>query len=111
MNSVWSEVDGHVLEGGDQGRGLFEGCYFENVAEIASGDHENQLLSINEANGALCEASLGRACLPNGYSNSGTFDIEDSGFLGDFVGLTVPPVESWESVKDQVIANAGIGKI
>lgn len=111
VNSVWSDVDGHVLEGGDNGRGLFEGCFFEDAAVIAGDDLENQIFSASDANRGLCEAHLGRTCLPNGYENSGPFTKEDSGFLGDFAGLSIAPAGSASEARESVPANAGIGHI
>ncbi|BCS19434.1 polysaccharide lyase family 1 protein [Aspergillus puulaauensis] len=111
VNSVWSDIPGHAIEGGDQGRGLFEGCYFEDVSEIAPAEPENQLFSASDENAASCESALGRACEPNGYSGSGAFDSSNSDFFGDFADLTIAPAGSATDALAYVPENCGIGRI
>lgn len=111
MNSVWSDIPGHAIEGGDQGRGLFEGCYFTDVSEIAPAEPENQLFSASDENAASCESALGRACEPNGYSGSGAFDSSNADFFGDFADLTIAPAGSATDALAYVPENCGIGRI
>ncbi|KAM0333023.1 hypothetical protein ACHAQA_001680 [Verticillium albo-atrum] len=111
VNSVWSDNPGHALEGGANGRGLFEGCYFNSIKTVTGTNPENKLFSASAANRAQCQASLGRTCLPNGYRNSGTFPQSDASFLGDFKGRHIAPAGSADEAFLNVPNKAGNGKL
>lgn len=109
VNSVWSDVVGHALEG--EGPALFEGCYFEDVEEVVGDGTQNLVFSASPSNRAQCEEFIGRTCLPNGYSNSGPFEREDASFLGQFDGKNIAPAGSVEEALANVPGNAGFGRI
>ncbi|PYH67636.1 polysaccharide lyase family 1 protein [Aspergillus vadensis CBS 113365] len=111
VNSVWSSIPGHAIEGNEKGRGIFEGCFFEDVVEVAPAKPENQLFSASEANAASCKSALGRACQPNGYSKSGAFSSSETGFFSDFSGLTIAAAGSATDARGYVPKNCGIGRI
>ncbi|KAK6220283.1 pectin lyase C [Colletotrichum tabaci] len=111
VNSVWSDNNGHALEGGSNARGLFEGCYFDKIKEVAGTNLQNKLFSASPSNRAQCQAALGRTCLPNGYRSSGTFPHSDASLLADFKGRRIAPAGSADEAFLNVPKNAGNGKL
>ncbi|KAI1631523.1 pectin lyase fold/virulence factor [Biscogniauxia mediterranea] len=120
VNSVWDSVSGHALEGdSSSARGLFEGCAFAGVAQVAVADFAGQLFAGPDAAAReLCAAdgALGRACAANAYdedSDAGNFEgAADDGFLGDFAGYDVPAAAmSAEEARSSVPGSAGIGHL
>lgn len=89
VNNIWEDNTGHLLEGTDTGRGLYEGNYFVDTPLIADSGFVGSLFSASDANAADCQAALGRDCVANAYSNTGTFDENDTDFLTDLSDLTV----------------------
>lgn len=102
-------MKGHVLEG--EGPALFEGCYFENVQEIAGSGTKKLVFSASSSNRARCQQYIGRTCLPNGYSNTGAFSRADTSFLNKFSGKRIAPAGSADEARANVPKNAGFGKI
>lgn len=107
VNSVWADNSGHALEGTDNGMGLFEGCVFDNVPNIADDGFVGQLFTSDAANVDQCTEYLGRACETNILVNSGPFSWSDTGFFVDFSGLSIAPVAPAASIQDSVPAAAG----
>lgn len=94
VNSVWQSNSGHAIEGTDSGMGLFEGCYFDDVATVVVDDFVGSLFAATADNAADCAASsaFGRACVANTLVDSGAFEYADTAFLDQFDGLTVVDV-------------------
>lgn len=112
VNSVWSDIDGHAIEGDKNGQGLFEGCAFEDVDTVVVDDFKGSLFSSPDSTtNAECESALGRSCVENSFSNSGAFDKSDTGFFSNFTGLSIASATAASSALKSVPTNAGFGKL
>ncbi|OJZ91488.1 polysaccharide lyase family 1 protein [Aspergillus luchuensis CBS 106.47] len=107
VNNVWADNSGHAIEGTDNGMGLFEGNWFNNVPTIVQSGFVGQLFSSESADLSQCETYLGRDCVTNAYISSGSFDYDDDGFFVDFENLTIASAASASSVESSVPSNAG----
>ncbi|KAK6500106.1 hypothetical protein TWF481_010464 [Arthrobotrys musiformis] len=108
INSVWASNSGHALEGTTStGRGLFEGCVFNNVPTIISGTYPGQLFTSEAAYVSQCTAYLGRACQTNLYSGSGSFIGRSTSFMSAFQGSSIPVAASASSISSSVVSGAG----
>lgn len=95
-----------MLEGTDTGKGLFEGCVFKGIPNIADSGFVGQLFSSDEASVGQCSTALGRDCQTNIYTDSGPFSYADDLFAA-FSGLTVAEADSAASIQDTVPTSAG----
>ncbi|KFY58258.1 hypothetical protein V497_04916 [Pseudogymnoascus sp. VKM F-4516 (FW-969)] len=106
VNSIWEDNSGHMLEGTDTGKGLFEGCVFTGIPNIADDGFVGQLFSSDEASVGQCSAALGRDCQTNVYTDSGPFSYSDDLFAA-FDGLTVVDADPAADIQDVVTKSAG----
>ncbi|KAJ4386018.1 hypothetical protein N0V93_008909 [Gnomoniopsis smithogilvyi] len=107
VNNIWEDNSGHLLEGTDNGRGLYEGNYFINTPLIADSGFVGSLFSSSAADVASCSSALGRDCVQNAYNNTGSFDFADTDFLSDFSAFTVVTPDSADSVVSSLLSGAG----
>ncbi|RDW80265.1 pectin lyase E [Coleophoma cylindrospora] len=107
VNSVWADNSGHAIEGTSNGGGLFEGCYFNNVPTIVESGFVGSLFSSESADLSQCATYLGRNCVANAYTSSGTFNYDDTSFLIDIEGKNIPAAASASSIETSVPASAG----
>ena len=108
VNNVWSSNSGHLLEGTSNGMGLYEGNYFDSDPTIVSSDFVGQLFSSESADLSQCASYLGRDCVANSISNSGTFNYDDTGFFDLFQGKTnIVAADSASSIQSSVVSSAG----
>ncbi|OLN81052.1 putative pectin lyase C [Colletotrichum chlorophyti] len=113
VNNVWSDINGHALEGGEPtARGIFEGNVFINVKSLVS-DYKGRLFtSPDTATNAKCTTALGRACEVNVLEKTtGNFKYTDTSFFGDFKGLGIASAVAASKIKTTVPNNAGAGKL
>lgn len=87
--------------------GLFEGNVFNNVPTIVQSGFVGQLFSSESANLSQCETSLGRDCVTNAYTSSGSFSYDDDGFFVDFENLPIVSAASASSIASTVPSDAG----
>ncbi|OJJ76723.1 hypothetical protein ASPBRDRAFT_117133 [Aspergillus brasiliensis CBS 101740] len=107
VNNVWEDNSGHAIEGTDNGMGLYEGNVFNNVPTIVASGFVGQLFSSESADLSQCETYLGRECVTNAYTSSGSFDYDDDGFFVDFEDLTIVSAASASSMESSVPSDAG----
>lgn len=105
MNNYWADNSGHAFEGEDA-YVLVEGSTFDNVAN-PSQDFTASLYAPTSSDEA-CQASLGRACVANTFTSSGSLEGTATSVLDQFSGLTVAEADADAS---SVPSNAGVGKI
>ncbi|GJC78672.1 putative pectin lyase C [Colletotrichum liriopes] len=113
VNNVWSDVNGHAIEGGEAtARGIFEGNVFLNVKQLVS-DYKGKLFTSPDATtNAQCKSALGRACVVNVLEGTtDQFKYTDTSFFGDFKGLTIASAAAASEIKTSVPAGAGAGKL
>lgn len=112
VNNYFHDSTGHDFEIGAGGYVLAEGNVFQNIAVPAEDPIEGSLFSVvSTSAGSSCTASLGRACLINGFGSSGTLSGTDTGFLANFAGKNIASAAAYTTVASSVTANAGYGKI
>lgn len=109
VNNVWSSNSGHLLEGTDDGMGLYEGNYFLNTPTIVASGFVGQLFSSDPANLAQCQTYLGRSCVANLIgTGSGSFSGYDQyGWFVDLSGRPIVAAAAASSVATSVINGAG----
>ncbi|GKT51491.1 putative pectin lyase F-1 [Colletotrichum spaethianum] len=113
VNNVWSDINGHAIEGGEAtARGIFEGNAFINVKQMVS-DYQGKLFSSPDATtNAQCKSALGRACEVNVFEKTtDAFKYTDTSFFGDFKGLSIASAAAASKIKTSVPASAGAGKL
>ncbi|EME45005.1 polysaccharide lyase family 1 protein [Dothistroma septosporum NZE10] len=103
VNNYWADNTGHAFEGED-GYVLVEGSTFDNVAAPEQG-YTGSMFAPTTAP-SECSSSLGRACVADVFTSSGTLDGSDTSFLSKFDGLTIASAASDAS---DVPTNAGFG--
>ena len=117
VNNVWTDVKGHLLEGGDaSARGLFEGNVFNNVQNVVA-DYAGKLFgSPDEKTNELCRKALGRACEGNlfqGTTSTGSSLTErkDTEFFSEFEGKSVASAKKASEIAERVPSAAGSGRL
>ncbi|TQN72297.1 putative pectin lyase C, partial [Colletotrichum shisoi] len=101
VNNVWSDTNGHVIEGGEAtARGIFEGNAFINVKKLVS-DYKGRLFSSPDATtNAQCKSALGRACEVNVFEDTtDDFKYTDTTFFDDFKGLDIASAAAASKIK------------
>lgn len=109
VNNVWSSNSGHLLEGTDDGMGLYEGNYFVDTPVIADSGFVGQLFSSDAADLTQCQTYLGRSCVENLLgADTGSFSGWDAyGWFVDFGDRTIVPAASASSITTSVVSGAG----
>ncbi|KAF3768106.1 family 1 polysaccharide lyase [Cryphonectria parasitica EP155] len=108
VNNVWSSNSGHLIEGTDDGMGLYEGNYFINTPTIVADGFVGQLFSSESADLSQCDTYLGRNCVVNLLgSDTGTFDYDQYGWFSDLSGRPIVAAASASSIATSVVDNAG----
>ncbi|KNG47828.1 pectin lyase [Stemphylium lycopersici] len=117
VNNVWSDVKGHLLEGGDTGaRGIFEGNVFDNVQNLVA-NYEGKLFgSPDAATNKECNSALGRACHVNLFQGTTkTADTltsqKDTSFFGEFKGKSIASAKAATAITYRIPRGAGAGHI
>ncbi|KAI1296045.1 polysaccharide lyase family 1 protein [Xylaria venustula] len=108
VNNVWSSNSGHLIEGDSDGKGLYEGNYFLNSPTVVTSDFSGRLMSSDASVVTECASYLGRNCVSNSFSGSGTFSRNDDSFLNLFQGKTnIVAAASASSIQSTVPSSAG----
>jgi len=117
VNNVWSDVKGHLLEGGDAGaRGIFEGNVFNNVQNVVA-DYKGRLFGAPDASAnKQCSTALGRACEVNlfqGTTSTGSSltSKKDTSFFSEFQGKTIAAAKPAAEIATRIPSAAGVGKL
>lgn len=107
VNNIWEDNSGHLLEGTDNGKGLFEGNYYINTPLIADSGFVGSLFSSSASDVSLCTSALGRDCVENAYNNTGSFDFADTAVLSDLKGFSVVDPDPVDSIVSSLLSGAG----
>ncbi|KAI0017103.1 polysaccharide lyase family 1 protein [Xylariomycetidae sp. FL0641] len=108
VNNVWESNSGHLLEGTDDGMGLYEGNYFVNDPTVVQDGFVGHLFSSPASDLGACRSALGRDCVENLLESSGSFDQNDSSFFGQFAGAAnIVSARPAGEIKSSVPAGAG----
>lgn len=107
VNNVFSN-SGHLIEGDKSGMGLFEGNVFTNIPTPLTSGFVGRIVTADSSNVAQCATYLGRNCVANSFSNSGSFSRNDNPFLSLFSGKkNIVAAASASSIASTVPASAG----
>ncbi|CBF88117.1 polysaccharide lyase family 1 protein [Aspergillus nidulans FGSC A4] len=112
-NNVWSDNNGHAIEGNEKGQGLFEGNVFQEVATVVSSTFwEAGDLFLSSADGTgndACASYIGRNCASSIYMNDGGdyTSYTDVSWLGDWSGLTIAECAEAREIEGTVPTSAG----
>ncbi|KAH9210800.1 pectin lyase, partial [Leptodontidium sp. 2 PMI_412] len=110
VNNVWSSNSGHMIEGTDNGMGVYEGNYIVDCPNVVGDPAPSVTLFTSEAaDVSKCAATMGRNCVPNELFNSGDFNGlgSSSDILSQFSGLTIIDTDPVSSIKSAVVSAAG----
>ncbi|KAJ7873486.1 polysaccharide lyase family 1 protein [Mycena olivaceomarginata] len=109
VNNVWSPNSGHLIEGTQNGMGLYEGNYSLDTPTIVTSGSVVALHSSEAADLTQCQASLGRSCVANllGTGAASSVNYDTTSFLTKFAGHNIQPVSNVDSVATSVINGAG----
>lgn len=107
VNNVWSSNSGHLIEGDTSGMGLYEGNVFVDSDTVVQSGFVGSLFNADSSNLSECSSVLGRDCVANTFSNSGSFDYSDTSFFSEFSGKTIVAATSADSIQSSVISAAG----
>lgn len=88
--------------------GLYEGNYIVNVPTVVASGFVGRLFSSQSSAVSQCAQYLGRNCVSNSLSNSGSFTNGDTSFLYLFQGKTnIVSAASASSIQSTVPSSAG----
>ncbi|KAK6584695.1 hypothetical protein PZA11_002919 [Diplocarpon coronariae] len=104
-----SSSGGHLIEGTDDGMGVYEGNYFQNCPTIVGTPLPRvRLFTSMAADAGQCASRLGRNCVPNLFVNSGAFSFNNLDILGLLSGHSnLPAAQTGAWARDNVVAHAG----
>ncbi|RYP11340.1 hypothetical protein DL764_000158 [Monosporascus ibericus] len=106
VNNYFGPSSDHQFEVGSGAYVLAEGNVIESVGTPVQDPVEGQLFTADD--GSACSASLGRNCVANSVTNSGTFSGANTDFLANFSGKNIASAEAASAVDS---SQAGFGKI
>lgn len=87
--------------------GLFEGNYFVDSDTVLDSGYSGVLFASASSDLSDCKTYLGRNCVENSFSNSGTLTGTDTSFFSKFSGKNIPTAASASSIKSSVVSAAG----
>jgi pectin lyase len=88
--------------------GVYEGNYFLNDATVVASGFVGRLYSSESADLSQCAAYLGRNCVANSLSGSGSFNYDNTDILTLFSGKTnIVSAASASSIQSSVVSGAG----
>ncbi|KAE8151656.1 pectin lyase fold/virulence factor [Aspergillus avenaceus] len=112
-NNYWENNSGHAFDVGEGVNALIEGNVFSNVKTPMNPDSKPGLTFAASSNDtSSCTSALGRACVANKLTSSGTLSGSDESVLSSWPkGESGVKVMSIDNVPTYVKSNAGTGKI
>ncbi|TYJ58104.1 hypothetical protein B9479_001200 [Cryptococcus floricola] len=112
VNNYFYESSGHAFEAGSGAYILAEGNVFSGVSTVYEESSYDVVYAVNDATGeSACSSYIGRDCVANSFTNSGSFDLSDETALEQFSSLS--NIASAASVSDVtgLATSAGYGTI
>ncbi|KAI0592835.1 putative pectin lyase [Biscogniauxia sp. FL1348] len=109
VNNYFGPSTGHNFEVGSGAYILAEGNVFDSVPTPVEDGAEGALFTADDT--SACSSAIGRACVANSLSDSGTFSGTDTDVLSKFSDDTVATAEAVSVVTSSVPSSAGIGTI
>ncbi|KAI1342066.1 polysaccharide lyase family 1 protein [Xylariaceae sp. FL0016] len=108
VNNVWASNSGHLIEGTDNGMGLYEGNVFTNDPTVVQDGFVGSLFTSDASVASQCSSYIGRTCVANSLTSSGAFSYSDTAVLSAMSGRTdVVAAASADSIASSVPAAAG----
>jgi pectin lyase len=113
VNNLWADTDssGHAFEIASGAYVLAEGNVFSDVDVPQETGDDGALYAVNDSSAASsCSSSIGRVCVANSFSNSGSWTGSDSSVLSKFSSYTLATADSASSVS-ALSSSAGFGTL
>ncbi|OJJ45081.1 hypothetical protein ASPZODRAFT_70393 [Penicilliopsis zonata CBS 506.65] len=108
-NNYWYDNSGHAFETDDGVYVLLEGNVFDNVTTIVDSDYnDGALFAATSDNASDCEDYIGRACVANSYTDSGSTDDADTSVLEEFESYSSDVYDAAAASTD-IASSAGQG--
>ncbi|KAI1343456.1 putative pectin lyase [Xylariaceae sp. FL0016] len=109
VNNYFGPSTDHNFEVGSGAYILAEGNVFDGVPNPVQDGIEGELFTADDP--SACSSYLGRDCVANSLSDSGSFSSSNSDVLSQFSGQTVATADSTSDVSSNVPSSAGFGTI
>ncbi|KAE8356680.1 pectin lyase fold/virulence factor [Aspergillus coremiiformis] len=112
-NNLWENNSGHAFHVGEGVKALIEGNVFSNV-KIPMNPESNKpgaTFAASAQSGSSCNSALGRSCVANVLTSSGTLSANDQAVLSVWPKGSSSNIMTTDKVSSYVKANAGIGKL
>ncbi|KAI5925171.1 putative pectin lyase [Camillea tinctor] len=109
VNNYFGPSTGHNFEVGSGAYVLAEGNVFDGVPTPVEDGAQGALFTAEDT--SACSSAIGRACVANSLTDSGTFSGTNTDVLSKFNGDTVATAEAVAAVTSSVPSSAGIGHI
>ncbi|KAF8687573.1 Pectate lyase, partial [Rhizoctonia solani] len=113
--SYFNDITGHALDADVGATVLAEGNYFNNVKTPSTGNANGSVFAPTSSTMAdQCSSALGRKCVLNTLSGSGTLpNAAKNGIISQFTASVIKSASLMDqsSVPSYVLANAGTGKV
>lgn len=114
-NNLFANNTGNAFQVSADPSVLIEGNVFDNVKTPMNSGDQTGTFAVNSTTAAACAEILGRTCVENVFSSSGSLTPmteDNSTTLTHFKSLNEGAVvTSTDDVESYVMANAGIGKL
>ncbi|KAJ1302352.1 hypothetical protein OPQ81_001166 [Rhizoctonia solani] len=114
-NNYFDNITGHAIDADTGSKILAEGNHFNNVKTPSTGNANGAVFAPTSSSmNAQCSATLGRNCVSNNLSGSGSLtNTANSGAISAFTASVVKSASVMDSsaVASYVLANAGLGKV
>ncbi|GAB1524367.1 hypothetical protein RhiTH_007521 [Rhizoctonia solani] len=114
-NNYFNDITGHALDADVGATVLAEGNYFNNVKTPSTGNANGSVFAPTSSTMAdQCSSALGRKCVLNTLSGSGTLpNAAKNGIISQFTASVIKSASLMDqsSVPSYVLANAGTGKV
>ncbi|KAF2642030.1 pectin lyase-like protein [Massarina eburnea CBS 473.64] len=114
VNNLWADndPDGHAFEVASGGYVLAEGNVFQDTATPQESGDDGAVYSVTSSTASDCSSYIGRDCIANTFSSSGTLEGTDSSVLTKFksYGQNFADADSTSSVTG-LSSSAGFGTI
>ncbi|KAI1489762.1 pectate lyase a [Biscogniauxia mediterranea] len=112
VNNYFYANSGHAFEADSGAMILAEGNVFQNVPTPLETPASGRIFaSPDSTTNEVCSTYLGRVCQLNAFGSSGTLAGSDTSFLSNFEGKNIASATTGTVANEDVVANAGIGKI
>ena len=112
-NNFWFNNTGHAFDVGKDTNALIEGNVFQHVkTPFLEESSPGKAFAVGTIDRSTCDSKLGRTCMVNTLTSSGTLSASDESVLSSWPsGEFGIDMQEAGRVKSSVLRNAGVGKL